>query len=68
MQRLMVYLYTEFLDINRVLLSVIVNDIKVTDPTRSPLEKFADMTLSVPIDRKDRESDISSLKELNIRK
>ena len=44
-----------------------VNDIKLTDATRSLLEKFADdMTLSVPI--KHRESDISSLGVLNIRK
>ena len=68
---------TEFLDINRgvpsgtilgpILFSVMVNDINVTDPTCSLLEKFADdLTLSVPI--RNSESDISSLEEMGRRK
>ena len=61
---------TEFFDINRgvpPLFSVMINDVKVTDPTPSLVEKFADhLTLSVPI--KDCESDISNLEVSNIRK
>ncbi len=68
---------TEFVDINRgvpqgtilgpILFSVMVNDIKVIDPTCSLLEKFADdLTLSVPI--RNNGSDGSSLEVSNIMK
>ena len=68
---------TEFLDVNRgvaqrtilgpILFSVMVNDIKVIDPTCSLLGKFADdLTLSVPI--RNGKSDISSLEVLNVKK
>ncbi len=68
---------TEFVDINRgvpqgtilgpILFSVMVNDIKVINPTCSLLEKFADdLTLNVPI--RNNGSDGSSLEVSNIMK